>query len=67
MTLQHGQDDIEGCVRRLQGTNVITQGILLLYKEASEASSLHFPLHIPSIWHKFFVELAWSSLFSLYH
>ena len=62
MTLPHEQDDLEGCVSHSQGTNVSTQGSLLLYKEASEASSLPFSLHIPSTWRKFFVLLAWSSL-----
>ena len=42
MTLPHEQDDLEDCVPHSQGTNASTQGSLLLYKEASEASSLPF-------------------------
>ena len=67
MTLQHEQDDLEGCVRRFPGTNVSTQGSVLSYKEASEPSSILFSLYIPSTWRIFFFVLAWSSPFSLYH
>lgn len=60
-------NDLEGCVRHFQGTNVSTEGIPLIYKEASEPSSLPFSFHIPFSWRLLFFVLAWSSLFSLYH